>query len=258
MMTLMENIVHEGKKDELKYYVCSTRDEMGKLAANLASKHIKKLLAEKEEIRVIFASAPSQDETLHYLTNDQEMDWSRIVGFHMDEYIGLPTNSDQWFKNYLEKNILEKVVMKQFHFIDGTADPEEEMERYAQLLNEQPIDIVCLGIGENGHIAFNDPPVADFQDPKTIKRVELDQKSRQQQVNDGCFPSIQDVPTHALTLTIPALTATSAMICTVPGPTKKEAVSNVLNGEIDISCPATIMRKHHNAYLIMDSEAFGG
>src|SRR5690625_1094538 len=172
----MNKIVHKGKKNELNYYVCSNRDDMGKLAAELASKDIQKLLEEREEVRIIFASAPSQNETLHYLTNDKKIDWSRIVGFHMDEYIGLSINSDQWFKNYLQQNLLEKVDMKQFHFIDGTADPEEEMKRYTQLLNEQPIHIVCLGIGENGHIAFNDPPVANFEDTETIKKVELDYK----------------------------------------------------------------------------------
>ena len=251
-------ILHEGKKDKLHYYVCSNRDEMGKLAAQFAANKIKEKLSTKEEVRVIFASAPSQNEILHYLTEDEEIDWSRIVGFHMDEYIGLPEDSDQRFSIYLENHLVNKVKMKEFHFIDGSKDPDEMGELYTTLLTEKPIDLVCLGIGENGHIAFNDPPVANFNDPKMVKIVELDEYSRRQQVNDGCFEKIQDVPTHALSLTIPALTSASTMVCTVPGPTKKEAVSKVLRDEISTACPATILRKHDDAYLVLDKEAYGG
>lgn len=254
----MTVILHEGKKNQLNYYVCSTRETMGKLAAQFAANKLKEMLAVKEEVRVIFASAPSQNETLRYLTEDDEIDWSRIVGFHMDEYIGLPKDSDQRFSIYLENHLLSKVDMKEFHFIDGTKDPDEMAELYTTLLTEKPIDLVCLGIGENGHIAFNDPPVADFNDPKMVKVVELDQYSRRQQVNDGMFERIQDVPTHALSLTIPALTAASTMVCTVPGPTKKEAVNKVLHDSISTACPATILRKHDDAYLVVDKEAYGG
>ena len=251
-------ILHEGKKEKLHYYVCSNRDEMGKLAAQFAANKIKEKLSTKEEVRVIFASAPSQNEILHYLTEDEEIDWSRIVGFHMDEYIGLPEDSDQRFSIYLENHLVNKVKMKEFHFIDGSKDPDEMGELYTTLLTEKPIDLVCLGIGENGHIAFNDPPVADFNDPKMVKIVELDEYSRRQQVNDGCFEKMEDVPTHALSLTIPALTSAETMVCTVPGPTKKEAVSKVLRDEISTACPATILRKHDDAYLVLDKEAYGG
>ncbi|MEI3605282.1 6-phosphogluconolactonase [Pseudogracilibacillus sp. SE30717A] len=254
----MSTILHEGKKDKLNYFVCSNRDEMGKLAAQFAANKIKEMLAIKDEVRIIFACAPSQNETLHYLTEDDEIDWSRIVGFHMDEYIGLPADSDQRFSIYIENHLVNKVKMKEFHFIDGTKDAAKMEELYTTLLTEKPIDLVCLGIGENGHIAFNDPPVADFNDPQMVKVVELDEYSRRQQVNDGCFQQIQDVPTHALTLTIPALTSASTMVCTVPGPTKKEAVSNVLHDSISTACPATILREHNDAYLVLDKEAYGG
>ena len=231
---------------------------MGKLAGQFAANKIKEKLSTKEEVRVIFASAPSQNEILHYLTEDEEIDWSRIVGFHMDEYIGLPEDSDQRFSIDLENHLVNKVKMKEFHFIDGSKDPDEMGELYTTLLTEKPIDLVCLGIGENGHIAFNDPPVADFNDPKMVKIVELDEYSRRQQVNDGCFEKIQDVPTHALSLTIPALTSASTMVCTVPGLAKKEAVSKVLRDEISTACPAMILRKHDDAYLVLDKEAYGG
>lgn len=251
-------IIIEGKKDELQYYVCPDRNQMGKLAADLAVKQIKKVLEDKDEVRIIFASAPSQNEFLHHFTESKEIDWSKVVGFHMDEYIGLSEDSDQWFKKYLEKNLVNKVALKSFHFIDGTKNANEMEGIYSDLLSEKPIDICCLGIGENGHIAFNDPPVADFNDSKMIKKVALDKFSRQQQVNDGCFKKIEDVPTHALSLTIPTLTSATTMICTVPGPTKKEAVQKVLYDDVSTACPATILRKHQGAHLILDEEAFGG
>ncbi|MBS4208096.1 glucosamine-6-phosphate deaminase [Bacillus sp. FJAT-50079] len=254
----MKDIVEKGRKDKLHYYVCATREDMGRVAGQMAAASIKQLLKEKEIVRVIFASAPSQNETLSYLIHDKDIDWTRVVGFHMDEYIGLSHDSDQWFKTYLQKNITDKIKMKDFHFLDGTANPEEEMKRYSSLLNESPIDLVCLGIGENGHIAFNDPPVANFQDTETVKMVELDEYSRQQQVNDGCFSALVDVPTHALTLTIPILISASTLICTVPGKTKKNAVYKVLNEKVSTSCPATILKTHENAHLIMDEEAYGG
>lgn len=251
-------VMIEGKSDDLHYYICPDRNEMGKLAASFAVKQVKKVLKEKEEVRIIFASAPSQNEFLYHFTANKEVDWSKVVGFHMDEYIGLSEDSDQWFKNYLEENLLNKVSLKSFHFIDGTKDASEMKAMYTESLTEKPIDICCLGIGENGHIAFNDPPVADFDDPKIIKKVKLDKFSRQQQVNDGCFEKIEDVPTHALSLTIPTLISATAIICTVPGPTKKTAVQKVLQDEISTACPATILRRHQKARLVLDKEAYGG
>lgn len=248
----------QGQKDQLKYFVLENRQAMGRFSAKIAIKKIQSVLEVKDELRIIFASAPSQNEFLDYLTKSKKIDWSRIIGFHMDEYIGLPEDSDQWFKNYLEEHLVSKVAFKKFHFIDGTKDPDEMGDIYYQLLTEDPIDIVCLGVGENGHIAFNDPPVADFNDPKIIKKVELDQYSRQQQVNDGCFTNINEVPTHALSLTIPALISASTIICTVPGSTKQNAVKKVLHDEISTACPATILRKHHDSYLVLDQEAYGG
>lgn len=254
----MKDLIKMGQKDKLHYYVCTTRDSMGRIAGKLAAEKMRELLVTKEEVRIIFASAPSQNETLAYLLSDKEIDWTRVVGFHMDEYIGLPEDSDQWFKTYLQKNITGKVDVKEFHFIDGMKDPKEEIQRYTNLLNESPIDLVCLGIGENGHIAFNDPHVADFHDSQMVKIVELDKYSRQQQVNDGCFPSIENVPTHAITLTIPILMSASTLICSVPGVTKKDAVYKVINDKISTSCPATILRTHQNAHLFLDEEAYGG
>jgi len=231
---------------------------MGKFSAEVAAAKIKGVIDKKGVARVVFASAPSQSEFLTHLINDKTIDWSQVVGFHMDEYIGLPVDSDQWFRIYLEEHLVNKIKLKVFHFIDGTKPWEEMKETYENLLMEAQIDIVCLGVGENGHIAFNDPPVADFNDPELVKKVVLDPYSRQQQVNDGCFAHLDEVPTHALSLTIPALTNSQSMICTVPGPTKKEAVYKVLHDDISTACPATILRKHKDAYLILDKETYGG
>lgn len=253
----MQKPIKTGEIDQLYYEVYDTRDEMGYNAGKKAATAIKDALKEKEEVRVVFACAPSQNEVIHELVLDEEIDWSKVVGFHMDEYIGLPEESDQWFRNYLEKHLLSKKTLKAFHFIDGTLDPEIMMNQYTSLINEKPIDLVCLGVGENGHIAFNDPPVADFKDLKIIKKVALDEFSRQQQVNDGCFATIDDVPTNALTLTIPALLKGETLVCTVPGKTKTKAIKDMLNDEITVACPATILRTHKNVHLFVDKEAFG-
>lgn len=175
----------------------------------------------------------------------------------MDEYSGLSTDSEQTFQQYIKDHLTRKKDLKAFHFIDSAVDPEEMIQTYTKLINDKPIDLVCLGIGENGHIAFNDPHVADIKDPETVKKVALDEYSRQQQVNDGCFTNLADVPTHALTLTIPALLRGHTLVCTVPGKTKTQAINNLLNNDISTSCPATILRTHQNAHLFLDKEAYG-
>src|SRR5699024_9717755 len=172
------------QSDDLKVYVCPNRNEMGKLAADFTIKQIKEKLDTKEDVRIIFASAPSQDEFLYSLTANEDIDWSRIIGFQMDEYIGLSNNSEQSFKRYLKEKLVNKKKFKDFHFIDHSENPKETQDKYQSLIKRKSIDICCLGIGENGHIAFNDPPVADFNDNQTIKKVKLDYLSRQQQVND--------------------------------------------------------------------------
>ena len=172
----------------------------------------------------------------------------------MDEYIGLDKDAPQGFGKYLRDRLFDQVPFKSVNCIDCTAvDPEAEGERYSQVLRDNPTDIVCLGIGENGHIAFNDPPVADFNDPKLVKIVELDPVCRQQQVNDGCFATLSDVPTHALTLTVPALVRAPYAVCVVPATTKAQAVHDTLcNDEISEKCPATILRRHDNATLYIE------
>jgi glucosamine-6-phosphate deaminase len=189
------------------------------------------------------------------LLTAEGIDWKRIEAFHMDEYIGLDVSAPQRFANFLKERLFNKLPFRTVHLIQ----PEipHPLEQYEKLLKAAPIDLVCLGIGENGHIAFNDPPVADFADPVWAKIVELDEACRQQQVNDGCFATFDDVPKQAITLTIPALLSGKRLICTVPGKTKRQAVFKTLNDPISTACPATILRNHNACTLFLDKESAG-
>lgn len=252
----MENsMIKQLSADLLDVRVYASREKMGRAAGQDIAGTMRELLAQKDEINVIFAAAPSQNETLAALAAEPGIDWNRVNAYHMDEYVGLDGDSPQSFSTYLRGHIFDLVPFKSVNCINGAADAEEECERYGRLLREHPVDIVCLGIGENGHIAFNDPWVADFDDPVKVKAVPLDEVCRNQQVHDGCFPTLGDVPKFALTLTIPALTSAAHMFCSVPAATKREAVTRTVNGNITIDCPATIMRKHPHAILYCDMDS---
>ena len=244
------------KKDELLVKIFETRQEMGKASASDIKAKIKELLEEKEEINMIFAAAPSQNDVLKSLAEDKEIEWNRVNAYHMDEYIGLSKDAPQGFGNFLKEHIFNLAPFKSVNYIDCTAkEPEVEAERYGKLLLENPTDIVIMGIGENGHIAFNDPPVADFNDKKVVKPVKLDEICRNQQVNDGCFKSLSEVPTHALTLTVPTLMKAPYLFCIVPAPTKANAVNATINGEIGEVCPATALRLHKDSILYLDADS---
>lgn len=243
-------------KDKLTVEIFETRKQMGEKAANDIAKKFNELIDIKGEINVIWAAAPSQNDVLKALTLNKDIKWNKINAFHMDEYIGLSKDAPQGFGNFLKDHIFGLVPFKSVNYIDVSAtDAEKEADRYAEVLSKQKIDVVVLGIGENGHIAFNDPPVADFNDKKAVKPVKLDEVCRQQQVNDGCFKSINDVPTHAITLTVPTLFNANYLFCIVPAPTKANAVYETINGTIDEHCPATVLRLHDNAKLYLDNES---
>lgn len=236
--------------------VYETRKLMGMAAAREVAERIRDVLAQKESISMVFAAAPSQNEFLAALRSAPGLDWSRVSAFHLDEYIGLPSESPQSFGRFLKDSLFDWVRPGKVYFLNGDAnDPHGECTRYAQLLMDNPIDIACIGIGENGHIAFNDPHVADFQDPRSLKVVELDQRCRVQQVHDGCFSALEKVPSHALTMTIPAIMAAECIYCIVPGPTKQEAVKRTLEGPITTACPASVLRTHPCAVLFLDRQA---
>jgi len=239
----------------MKVEVYKTRAEMGAAAVARVGVTVNELLGQQESVNIIFAAAPSQNEFLKELL-EASIDWGRVRAFHMDEYIGLAPEAPQGFGNFLRERLFEKAGFLAVHYIDGGAtDLKKECERYAGLLLKYPPDIVCMGIGENGHIAFNDPPVADFNDRYVMKVVELDLPCRQQQVNDGCFLRLDLVPTHALTLTVPALMAGRFIYCIVPGPLKAEAVYNTLYQEIGEKCPASVLRRHPHAELFLDVDS---
>ena len=244
------------KKDFLSVNIYESRNAMGEAAAADIKAKILSLLEHKESIRMIFAAAPSQNEVLASLAHDKEIPWERVHAFHMDEYIGLSSDAPQGFGNFLKAHIFGIAPFASVSYIDISAsDADVECARYASLLGEAPIDIVVMGIGENGHIAFNDPPVADFKDAKAVKPVTLDEICRKQQVNDGCFQSLEEVPRAAITLTVPTLFAGGALFCIVPAATKAKAVKDTLTGEIGEWCPATILRRHASAILYLDGDS---
>jgi glucosamine-6-phosphate deaminase len=248
----------EWMKDRLWIRQYATRDEMGRAAAEEAATALRNKLAIQDHVRIVFAAAPSQNEFLHYLGAAEGIEWKRVTAFHMDEYIGLDPTAPQRFGIFLGTRMFIRVHPGQVHLIDGSADPAKECERYASLLREAPIDIVCLGIGENGHLAFNDPPVADFEDPETVKIVQLDSKCRMQQVHDGCFARLEDVPAYALTLTIPALLSAKQLFCIVPGAAKQLAVREALEGPLSTACPASVLRTHPDCCLYLDRDSSPG
>ncbi len=245
-------------KDNLTVRIFADRAEAGRDAARDGANAIRSLLEKQDYVNIIFAAAPSQDDTLLALFSEEGIDWSRCRAFHMDEYVGFPKEKPESFGHYLYEHVFGKLPFGEVHYINGAnPDPEAECARYGALLEKYPTDIVFLGIGENAHIAFNDPWVADFKDPARVKRVPLDETCRTQQVHDGCFPTLDDVPTHAFTLTIPSLCAAKYMICTVPCATKAEAVYNTVTQEISPDYPSTAMRLHANAVMYCDAASGG-
>lgn len=242
------------QQDCLTVKIYPDRLQLGQQAAREAAACLRALLAQQPVVRCIFAAAPSQNEFLDALRQAEGIEWQRVEAYHMDEYLGLSSDAPQGFGNFLRNALFDHLPFAAVHLIHGCGDPQQEIQRYSQLL-AQPVDIVFMGIGENGHIAFNDPPVADFEDPATIKVVELEQTCRRQQVNDGCFDDLSQVPTHALTVTIPALLRAAHIFCMVPNERKAAAVKNTLEGPIATSCPASILRTKPGAVLYLDSQS---
>lgn len=243
------------KVDQLNVRIFETRKAMGEAAAEDIAGAIRQVLGQKPCCNMIFAAAPSQNEVLEALASSDNIEWERVRAFHMDEYIGLPPEAPQRFANFLKRALFDRVPFRDVYLMDSEAEPAAEAARYAALLAAMPADIVLMGIGENGHIAFNDPHVALFNDPAMVKEVELDEVCRTQQVHDGCFAALDDVPRSALTLTIPALTAPKKVFCVVPAKAKAPAVRAALRGPVAESCPASVLRRHGDAVLYLDKES---
>ncbi|QEN09589.1 glucosamine-6-phosphate deaminase [Oceanispirochaeta crateris] len=251
----MPEIMKQASIGKLRAQVFNDRNSMGEAVVQDVTEVLLSLLETKATVNILFGAAPSQQEVLEGLRLSNLIPWERINAFHMDEYIGLDREAPQGFGNFLDRALFKHVPFQNVFYLKGyEGDMQDECQRYSELLKQYPLDIVLMGIGENGHLAFNDPPVADFEDPCAVKIVVLDQVCRQQQVNDGCFKSLDEVPKQALTITIPELVRPEYLFCTVPDVRKEKAVRMTLTGNISESCPASILRNVPSK-LYLDKES---
>jgi glucosamine-6-phosphate deaminase len=242
--------------DRLLVEIYADRQETGLAAAMDVATRMRAMMTTMSQLTMVFAAAPSQNELLAALQALPNLDWPRVTAFHLDEYVGLSTEDPQRFGNFLRQALFDRVCMGHIHYLEGSApDPKREGERYAKLLSHHPPDIICLGVGENGHIAFNDPQETAFLDTSSVKLVTLDVRSRLQQVHDGCFPNLASVPTQALTLTMPAIMAGRSLRCVVPGATKANVVREMLEEQVGPRCAASILRQHPDCILYLDASA---
>ena len=243
------------KIENLPVHIYDTREAMGKAAAKDGAERINKIITKNGVANVMFAAAPSQNELLEELL-EYDIDWTKVRAFHQDEYIGISEDEPAGFGNFLCRAIWGKVPLKERHFLlCAPGEAAAKCEEYSSLLTKYPVDLIFLGVGENGHLAFNDPAYADFDDPKMIKVVNLDEACRQQQVNDGCFATFDDVPKQAMSLTMSFIRSVPEAICVVPTERKAEAIKKALHGGITTSCPASILRKLNDAALYLDQDS---
>ena len=243
----------------LRVEVHADRPAVGIAAASAVAEEMRRLIARDGKASVIFASAPSQNEFLAELRRAAGIDWSKLTAFHLDEYIGVGPDHPASFRRFLVDRLFSHVKVAAFHGLDGqAADPAAECARYAELLRRAAPPLAILGIGENGHLAFIDPPVCDFAEPADVRVVELDEPCRQQQVNEGAFPSLADVPRTALSLTIPFLLRVPRAVAIVPGPAKRAAITAAVQGPVTRACPASILRRHADATLFIDGASAAG
>jgi len=251
----MNEPVSEKKFGSLAVLVFSNEDDMGVYAAREAEKVIGSAINRRGDARVMLATGNSQIKFMEQLRDRTGIDWARVTVFHMDEYIGIPATHPASFRRYIKSRLTDFVKPKAAHFIDGDAsDVKAEVRRYSALLSERPMDLCCMGIGENGHLAFNDPP-ASFSDTELLKIVTLTEECRRQQTGEGHFPTIADVPPTAITVTIPALLSAVTIFVIAPEMRKAEAVRKALVGPIAESCPASILQRYANARLLLDNDS---
>lgn len=250
----MSEILPTATSSSMDLRVASSRQQLGEWAAADIASELRRCLAQQQEVRMIFAAAPSQSQMLTALMQQPEIDWARVTAFHMDEYLGLPNGSPQLFNSWLRRTIFDHLPFRAVHLIQPGEDPEHMCREYAALLQQAPIDLCLLGIGTNGHLAFNDPP-ADFSSTEPVKIVTLDAVCRQQQVDDGCFPRFEDVPIHAITLSISVLLSARRLFCCVPGELKARAVRSMVHDPISGMVPATALRLHPNCTVYLDPDS---
>ena len=248
--TLPSRTTQVTKIGDLSVRVASSAIELSQTAATMAMDYLEFRLQQQETVSIILATGNSQLDFLKAVATGNQLDWSRVVLFHLDEYLGISAEHPGSFRYYLRHKVEQQVNPRQFHYLAGDAkQPLKECDRYSQLLQQQTIDLCMLGIGDNGHLAFNEPRVADFADPHTVKLVQLESTTRQQQVNGGYFPNLAAVPSYAYTLTIPTITAARKIFCLAGGEHKQEVVRQTLTREISPDFPATALRTMPQATL---------
>jgi len=242
--------------DDLTVQIYNSSTEMALSVAKIVQQYLQSVIQKQGKATVLLATGNSQIQFLDALIDLGNVDWSQITFFHLDEYLGISADHAASFRYYLRERVEKRVQPQQFHYIQGDSlQPVAECDRYTKLLQAQPIDLCCLGIGENGHIAFNDPSVADFHDPYSVKLVKLDNINRQQQVNTGYFSDISSVPQYAFTLTISTICTAKKIICLASGKRKQEIVKKLLQGDITTDCPASILRKQPQGMLFLDEDS---
>lgn len=239
--------------DDLKVQIYNSEAEMAQDVAEIARKYLQDVLERQDTAAVLLATGNSQLKFLDALIALGGVDWSRIILFHLDEYLGITADHAASFRRYMRERVEKRVFPQQFHYIEGDAlQPLAECDRYTKLLQAQSIDLCCLGVGENGHLAFNDPAVANFQDPYSVKLVKLDAINRQQQVNTGHFPNLNSVPQYAFTVTLPLICSAKKILCLAPEKRKAQVVKEILQGSITTKYPASILRQQSQATLFLD------
>ncbi|MDX9882923.1 MAG: glucosamine-6-phosphate deaminase [Prolixibacteraceae bacterium] len=251
----MDKPIKSLKKDLLNVEIFENGKSMGVAAADFVAKNLQQAIQQRGVANLILATGASQFLFIEALKK-KEIRWDKVTVFHLDEYKGISDQHPASFRKYLKERILDIVKPGKVYLINGDAENlDREIEAYEELLKTHPIDVACIGIGENGHIAFNDPPVANFNDPRLVKVVELDHACRLQQLGEGWFPTLADVPKEAVSLTVTAIMNCKTICCVVPDKRKAKAVHNTLHAEISTMCPATILRRHPDAVLFIDMPA---
>jgi glucosamine-6-phosphate deaminase len=253
---MQKSPLREFPVDKARIYIYPSKRDTSLAAALEVASLLRSALAQRGSARIIVGTGNSQDDLIRALVAAPDLDWTRMEVFHMDEYVGMSDEHPASFRRWLKTHLVDVVHPGKVHYAQGDAeDSTQECERYAVLLHAAPIDICFLGFGENGHIAFNDPAVADFHDPVAVKRVTMDERCRRQQVGEGHFPSLAAVPREALTLTCPELMRAEHLIVTVPDQRKAEAVKNALTGPITEACPGSLVRTHPAAAIYLDVDS---
>jgi glucosamine-6-phosphate deaminase len=242
--------------DRLKIEIHQDTASAGKAAAHATARAIQELKQKNECLAVLFATGASQLATLDALIERADVPWKEVQGFHLDEYVGISENDPASFRRYLRERLTQRVRMRKFFEIQGDApDPEMICSQYAQRLQAAQPQLCLLGIGENGHLAFNDPAEANFEDPLDVKVVSLDSECRHQQVAEGWFSGLEEVPSQAITVTIPALMRVPRLIASVPGPRKAAVMRRTVEEAISTACPATILRRHPDVTVYLDRDS---